>query len=140
VRPTGVSGTRRSASTWRRTATTSRRCGAARGWLREPVESELAATAGPLAGKRVIHLQCHFGADSLILAQRGAEVTGVDFSPRAIAAARGLAAELGLEGRASFVECDLLSDCRAAVKRTLKHPQDVMVKDLVVVPSRFRAR
>ena len=32
----------------------------------------------PVAGKRILHLQCHFGRDSLILAQRGAEVVGLD--------------------------------------------------------------
>ena len=40
------------------------------------------AELGPVAGLRVLHLQCHFGSDSLRLAQRGAEVVGLDFSPR----------------------------------------------------------
>jgi 2-polyprenyl-3-methyl-5-hydroxy-6-metoxy-1,4-benzoquinol methylase len=61
------------------------------------------AELGPVAGKRVLHLQCHFGNDTLALAQRGAEVVGLDFSPAAIAAARGLTAELGLTSRARFV-------------------------------------
>lgn len=65
------------------------------------------AELGPVAGLRVLHLQCHFGRDSLILAQRGADITGLDFSPPAIAAARALADELGLAGRARFVEADL---------------------------------
>jgi len=56
-----------------------------------------------VAGLRVLHLQCHFGRDSLTLAQRGAEVVGLDFSGPAIAAARGLAEELGLSRRARFV-------------------------------------
>ena len=59
-----------------------------------------------LAGQRALHLQCHFGQDSLSLARRGAEVTGVDFSGAAIAAARRLAAQAGLEAR--FVEADVL--------------------------------
>jgi len=67
------------------------------------VEAEL----GPVAGLRVLHLQCHFGEDTLTLAQRGAEVVGLDFSGAGIAAARGLAAELGLADRARFVEADL---------------------------------
>src|SRR5512133_3132023 len=50
----------------------------------------------PVAGKRIVHLQCHFGVDSLKLAQRGAEVVGLDFSDPAITAARSLASELGL--------------------------------------------
>lgn len=68
----------------------------------------------PVAGLRIVHLQCHFGADSLTLAQRGAAVVGLDFSPAGIAAARRLAAELGLGGRARFVEADLY-DAPAAV-------------------------
>ena len=55
----------------------------------------------------MLHLQCHFGADTLSLAQRGARVTGLDFSEPAIAAARGLAGELGLADRARFVCADL---------------------------------
>lgn len=65
------------------------------------------AELGPVDGIRLLHLQCHFGRDSLILAQRGATVIGLDFSPPAIAAARALAAELGLADRARFVEADL---------------------------------
>lgn len=70
----------------------------------EPIEE---AELGPVAGLRLLHLQCHFGRDSLTLAQRGAEVTGLDFSAPAIAAARALADELRLTGRARFVESDL---------------------------------
>jgi SAM-dependent methyltransferase len=70
-------------------------------------EAELPEATGGLAGSRVIHLQCHFGLDTLTMAQRGARVVGVDFSPLAIAAARELAAEVGLSDRARFVECNL---------------------------------
>jgi len=59
------------------------------------------------AGLRVLHLQCHFGADSLVLAQRGAEVVGIDFSMPAIRAAREIATELGLDDRTRFVCADL---------------------------------
>lgn len=82
---------------------------AGRGRLNAIEEAELR----PVAGLRVLHLQCHFGKDTAILAQRGAEVTGVDFSPVAIEAARGLAAELGLEGRARFVLADVYDAPRA---------------------------
>src|SRR5215469_61628 len=64
-------------------------------------------------GKRVLHLQCHFGADSLTLAQRGAEVVGLDFSIRAIEAARNLANELGLAGQARFVHTDVYDAAEA---------------------------
>jgi 2-polyprenyl-3-methyl-5-hydroxy-6-metoxy-1,4-benzoquinol methylase len=57
-----------------------------RGRLTPVEEAEL----GPVNEVRILHLQCHFGRDSLILAQRGAEVTGIDFSSLAIAAARDL--------------------------------------------------
>jgi SAM-dependent methyltransferase len=68
----------------------------------------------PVAGGRILHLQCHFGSDSLKLAQRGASVVGLDFSAPAIEAARRLAAELGLGDRARFVHADLY-DAPAAV-------------------------
>jgi SAM-dependent methyltransferase len=68
----------------------------------------------PVEGKRLAHLQCHFGADSLTLAQRGAEVVGLDFSAPAIEAARKLAGELGLANRARFVHADLY-DALAAI-------------------------
>jgi SAM-dependent methyltransferase len=67
------------------------------------VESELP----DVSGKRVLHLQCHFGSDTLSLAQRRAEVLGLDFSAPAITAARRLSAELGLTSRARFVQADL---------------------------------
>jgi SAM-dependent methyltransferase len=57
----------------------------------------------PLAGKRVAHLQCHIGTDTLSLKLMGAaSVTGLDFSTRALEHARRLAQRAGLE--ASFVE------------------------------------
>ena len=74
-----------------------------RGRLNPIEEAEL----GPVDGVRILHLQCHFGRDSLILAQRGAEVVGVDFSSPAIAAASDLAAELELTERAKFILADL---------------------------------
>jgi SAM-dependent methyltransferase len=73
------------------------------------VESEL----GPVAGQRILHLQCHFGRDTLILAQRGATVTGLDFSEPAIEVARTLAGELGLADRTRFVQADLYDACDA---------------------------
>ena len=75
------------------------------------------AELGPVAGLRVLHLQCHFGKDTLTLAQQGAAaVVGLDFSAPAIAAARRLAGELGLADRARFVEADLYDAPRAIPK------------------------
>jgi SAM-dependent methyltransferase len=70
-----------------------------RGRLHPIEEAEL----GSIDGMRVLHLQCHFGRDTLTLAQRGAEVVGLDFSEPAILTARRLAEETGLAGRCRFV-------------------------------------
>ena len=71
----------------------------------------------PVDGKDVLHLQCHFGADSLKLAQRGAKVVGLDFSSSAIAAARQNAKELDLSDRARFIQADLY-DAPAAISQS----------------------
>lgn len=42
------------------------------------------AELGDISGKRVLHLQCHIGRDTLCLARRGAAVTGLDFSGAAL--------------------------------------------------------
>lgn len=60
---------------------------------------------GDVKGKRLLHLQCHFGLDTLSWARRGAVVTGVDFSTESIAAARQLAVDTRVE--AEFVCSDL---------------------------------
>ena len=67
---------------------------------------------GPVEGKTVAHLQCHFGLDSLAYARRGARVSGLDFSAPAVEAATGLARELGLD--AEFVRADV-HDAREAL-------------------------
>ena len=60
-----------------------------------------------LAGVRVLHLQCHFGSDTLSLANLGATVVGLDFSRPAVEEARRMAAELDVADRARFVEANL---------------------------------
>ena len=65
------------------------------------------ATLGDVRGKTLLHLQCHFGLDTLTLARRGATVTGADFSTEGVQAARALASETGLA--ATFV-CSNLSE------------------------------
>jgi SAM-dependent methyltransferase len=60
---------------------------------------------GNVKGKRILHLQCHFGQDSISLARLGATVVGVDFSDKAIAVASGLAKEL--QADASFICSDI---------------------------------
>ena len=63
------------------------------------------AEIGDLEGRTVLHLQCHFGIDTLSFARLGAVPTGADFSPKATALARRLASETGLG--ATFVESNL---------------------------------
>jgi SAM-dependent methyltransferase len=58
-----------------------------------------------LSGRTLLHLQCHFGLDTLLLARKGATVTGFDYSEAAIDKARWLAAEAGMEAR--FVRGDI---------------------------------
>ncbi len=60
---------------------------------------------GDVAGKTLLHLQCHFGMDTLAWARRGAIATGVDFSPEAITLARSLSEELDIPAR--FVCTDI---------------------------------
>jgi len=50
-------------------------------------------------GKTLLHLQCHFGLDTLSWAREGALVTGIDFSAPAIDAARAIAAECNIDAR-----------------------------------------
>ena len=60
---------------------------------------------GDVHGKSLLHLQCHFGMDTLTWARLGAKVTGVDFSGEAIKAARKLSREIGIKAR--FIESDV---------------------------------
>jgi len=60
---------------------------------------------GDVSGKSLLHLQCHFGQDTISWARRGAKVTGVDFSGEAVSLARELAEELGVE--AEFILSDV---------------------------------
>ncbi len=60
---------------------------------------------GDIKGKSILHLQCHFGQDTISLSRLGAEVTGVDFSDKAIESARQIATETG--SNAKFICCDI---------------------------------
>ncbi|TNE55657.1 MAG: class I SAM-dependent methyltransferase [Bacteroidetes bacterium] len=60
---------------------------------------------GDIKGLKILHLQCHFGQDSVSLARMGAQVTGVDLSDASISQARELAQKCGQE--VSFICCDL---------------------------------
>jgi SAM-dependent methyltransferase len=67
------------------------------------IEKEL----GDISGKTVIHLQCNTGADTILLAQKGAVVTGVDLAPENIFYARKMAQELGVNN-IDFIESDIM--------------------------------
>jgi len=71
---------------------------------------------GDVSGKDLLHLQCHFGIDTLSWARRGARVAGLDFSAPAVEAARSLASELGID--ATFVQSDVYEAVRALEGRT----------------------
>ena len=79
--------------------------------LSSVVRDDLVAMApflpgGSLQGLDLCHLQCHIGTDTISLARAGARVTGVDFSPGALAAGRRLAAKHGID--VTWVESDVL--------------------------------
>lgn len=78
------------------------------GFLREggsTLYPEELSLLGDVRGKRLLHLQCNAGQDTLSLAHLGAEVTGVDISDEAVAFAQRLSADSGLPG--TFVRADV---------------------------------
>jgi ubiquinone/menaquinone biosynthesis C-methylase UbiE len=60
---------------------------------------------GDLKGKTILHLQCHFGQDTISLSRLGAEVTGVDLSDRAIERAKQIAKDT--HSNTTFICCDI---------------------------------
>ena len=74
---------------------------------------------GDVEGKTLLHLQCHFGMDTLSWARRGAKVTGVDYSEESIKTARELSKETGIE--AEFIQSDIYD-----LPKMLKEEYDVV--------------
>ncbi|BAO55679.1 class I SAM-dependent methyltransferase [Nonlabens marinus] len=74
---------------------------------------------GDVTGKSLLHLQCHFGQDSLSWANKGAVVTGVDISDTSIELARKLSADLEIP--AQFICCNVLDTAQF-----LKRPFDII--------------
>ena len=60
---------------------------------------------GDVRGKSLLHMQCHFGLDTMSWARMGAKVTGVDFSDEAIKLARSISGELNIPAR--FVQSNI---------------------------------
>ena len=69
---------------------------------------------GDITGLRGVHLQCHIGTDTISLARLGAHMTGLDFSPAALAEARRIAALVGAE--VDYVEAELYDAVRFSAR------------------------
>jgi SAM-dependent methyltransferase len=74
---------------------------------KERLKSIELAEVGDVHGKSLLHLQCHFGLDTLAWARHGAIVTGVDLSTESITLAQSLSKELNIPG--TFVCSDILT-------------------------------
>ncbi len=72
--------------------------------LSQEEETAIAASVGTVDGLDVIHIQCHIGFDTICLARRGARVTGLDFSPVALAKGEELAVRAGVD--VTWVQAD----------------------------------
>jgi len=66
--------------------------------------------AGGVSGRDVLHVQCHLGFDAITFAQRGARVTGLDFSATALAKAEQIAARAGVTVNWTLAEATRLPD------------------------------
>ena len=71
------------------------------------IEERALDLAGGVAGRDVLHVQCHIGFDAITFAQRGARVTAVDFSARALDKAQSIARRAGVT--VEWVEADSLA-------------------------------
>ena len=60
---------------------------------------------GDVKDKKILHLQCHFGQDTMTFSRLGAKATGIDFSDKAIEKARAFSEKLNLD--TTFICCDI---------------------------------
>ena len=72
---------------------------------------------GDVQGKSLLHLQCHFGMDTLSWARLGADVTGIDFSDRAVELAKSLSEELNIP--ATFIHSNVYDVPKKLQKKLL---------------------
>ncbi len=89
----------------------------------KPIELDL---LGDIKGKSVLHLQCHFGMDTISLSRLGAKVTGIDLSDKAIEKAKSLAKELNSD--TEFIHCDVYS-----LKEKLEQQFDIVFTSYGVI-------
>lgn len=82
------------------------------------VESFELDDLGSVDGLSIVHPQCHIGTDLISLAERGADVVGLDFSANAIAGAQRLAAAAGVSDRAEWITSDVYDSVAAVEGRT----------------------
>ena len=78
---------------------------------------------GNVQGKNLLHLQCHFGQDTLSWARLGAKVTGVDISDKAIEEAKKLSSELNIP--AQFICCNVY-DLFSEERKNLEEAFDIV--------------
>jgi len=71
------------------------------------LNSHIQAEIGDLTGKKIIHLQCNTGADTILLAKMGASAVGVDLVPDNILYAKKLAHDVGATN-VDFIESDIM--------------------------------
>jgi 2-polyprenyl-3-methyl-5-hydroxy-6-metoxy-1,4-benzoquinol methylase len=86
--------------------------------LSEVVKGDL-PERGDLDGKSLLHLQCHIGTDTISFARLGATVTGIDFSPDAIATAWKLSDDSGTPARFLVLRCPSSTILRMSSKIAL---------------------
>ncbi|MFF8940357.1 type I polyketide synthase [Streptomyces paradoxus] len=86
----------------------------------DPLRAFELREVGDVTGRRLAHLQCHIGLDTLAWGRRGARVTGLDFSAPAIEQAREIAADVGLDAR--FETADVYE----AADRLGRHAYDIV--------------
>ena len=101
------------------------------GRISDVVEADAASLApflpgGSARGLRLIHLQCHIGTDTISWARLGADVTGVDLSPKSLETARDLARRAKLDLR--FIEANVYEAARVA-----EGPYDVVYTSIGVL-------
>jgi len=94
---------------------------------RSTLSPDILQEVGDVRGKRLLHLMCHIGLDTLSWARSGALVTGLDFSAKAIASARALSWEIGIPANFCCAEVN-----QAA--RVLKDKFDIIFTSEGVLP------